>query len=172
MRVISRKRSRLSDAALGAVSGLFASWVMERAQSRLARIGSEATRRREQAALSASGRPATEKVADTTARLLGLKLLNRQRRIGGEIVHYATGAVWGAVFGAFSRELAAPAVVAGAAYGALLWLVEDEALTALLGLSLRPDAYPASIHAKALTAHLVYGATTAGTYRLLSRVAA
>ncbi len=44
-------------------------------------------------------------------------------------------------------------------FGAALWLGADEVAVPLFGLSGPPFAYPASTHASALAAHLVYGAT-------------
>jgi hypothetical protein len=38
-----------------------------------------------------------------------------------------------------------------------------------LGFAKGPRAYPASTHAKALAAHLVYGAATAASFRALAR---
>jgi uncharacterized membrane protein YagU involved in acid resistance len=54
---------------------------------------------------------------------------------------------------------------AGSAYGAAVWLVGDEAVVPLLGLSKPPSQYPASTHAYALASHLVYGLTLEGGRR-------
>jgi uncharacterized membrane protein YagU involved in acid resistance len=90
---------------------------------------------------------------------------------GGTIVHYAYGAGWGALYGLVSRRVRLPLLASGLAFGGLLWLVSDEVLVPLFGFSKAPGAYPASVHVKALAAHLVYGTAAATGARLLSGAA-
>jgi hypothetical protein len=165
----SRRRSLLSDALAGALSGLAASWVMELAQTRvIARAGSGQVKERERKARE--GEPATVRAAETAAKLVGRTLDDRQKRLGGEVVHYGTGAAWGAIFGVLAPRLPAPLLAAGAGYGLLVWLLNDELLVPALGWAKGPAAYPASVHAKALASHLVFGTTTGASYRLLAKV--
>ena len=53
----------------------------------------------------------------------------------------------------------------GGGYGAAVWLIGDEAVVPLLGLSKPPSQYPASTHVYALASHLVYGLTLEGGRR-------
>ncbi len=156
----------LVDALVGAASGLAASWVMERAQGPIWRIGGEATRRREQEAQGGL-EPATVRAAERAAGAIGRSLPDERKGAASEAVHYATGAAFGALFGVLAPRIPLPALVAGAIYGAAVWLLSDETLVPALGLSRRPWDYPASTHAKSLAAHLVYGATTGAGFRLL-----
>ena len=55
----------------------------------------------------------------------------------------------------------------GLPFGAAVWAIADETLVPLFGLSKPPIAYPLSKHLYSLAAHLVYGATTEATRRLL-----
>lgn len=163
----------MADALLGAVSGAFASWLMERLQYQLAKIGSpEALRREEETQRAGDGEPATVKVAERVAHLLGVNVPEDKKPLAGELVHYATGAFWGAILGAFHRELRGNPLVVGGLFGAWVWLFQDELMTPLLRLARGPTAYPASLHAKALAAHLAYGEATASTLKLLSRARA
>ena len=84
-------------------------------------------------------------------------------------MHYAFGASTGAVYGAMA-ELA-PGVTAGSGlmFGAAVWVVADEAIVPALGLSKPPTEYPLSVHAYALSAHLVYGLTAEITRRAVRR---
>jgi hypothetical protein len=142
---------------------------MERVQGPIQRAGGEATRARERAA-SGGDPPTTVKVAEAVARAAGRPLRSpRAATLGGELVHYATGMAWGALFGVVVPRLAPPALLAGAAFGALVWIVSDEALVPLLGFAKGPRAYPASVHAKSLAAHLVYGAATEASFRAFAR---
>lgn len=157
------------DAALGAASGLAASWVMELAQPRISAAGSEETRARERQARG-DQEPATYRAAGAAAHLVGRSIPEDRKPLAGEVVHYATGAAWGALFGVLAPRLPAPVLAAGAAWGALVWLVSDEVLVPALGWSSGPTAYPASTHAKALASHLLYGAATDAGYRALRAV--
>src|SRR6266498_3133872 len=56
---------------------------------------------------------------------------------------------------------------AGLPYRAAFWLVVDEGLVPLLGLSKEPGAYSLSTHIYALASHLVFGATAEGVRRVL-----
>jgi uncharacterized membrane protein YagU involved in acid resistance len=47
----------------------------------------------------------------------------------------------------------------GLPFGAAVWLGADEVAVPAFGLSKAPMEYPASTHASALAAHLVYGLT-------------
>lgn len=164
-----RARDVALDAALGAASGLLASWVMERAQARISAAGSEATRQREKEA-SGDQEPATFRAAQAAAHLVRRSIPEERKPLAGEVVHYATGAAWGALFGALAPRLPAPVLAAGVAWGALVWLVNDEMIVPALGWSSGPTRYPASAHAKALASHVVYGAATDAGYRALRAV--
>jgi len=165
-----RRRSPWRDAAAGAIAGAFASFVMEQAQKPIMKAGSDATRAREQAAFDGDP-PATVKVAQAVARAAGHPLASRRAgTVGGELVHYATGIGWGALFGLLAPRVAVPALLAGAAFGAVVWIVGDEGIVPALGFAKGPRAYPASAHAKALAAHLVYGTATAASFRAIERV--
>jgi putative membrane protein len=165
-----RRRSLLVDALMGAVSGLGAGWVMEKAQARIQGLGGERSKQREKEAQQRAGEPATVKAVGAAAGRLGIHLEESRKRRVGAVVHYVYGAAWGAVFGIAERKLEFPLLLAGVSFGAALWLVSDEILIPLFGFSLKPTNYPPSVHAKALAAHVVYGAATDGGYRLLSRV--
>ena len=153
------------DLVRGLASGLVASWLMEKAQARIARLGSSSIKEREKRAMN--DEPATYKTAEAVARQAGVELNEDQKAAGGSIVHYVYGAGWGAVYALLSRHTRLPRVAAGLAFGGLLWLVSDEVLVPLFGFSKPPRSYPSSVHLKALAAHLVYGSATAASARLL-----
>jgi putative membrane protein len=162
-------RSMALDALLGALSGVAASWVMEKAQARIMSLGSEETKAREKRA-QGDMEPATYRTAEAVARLAGRSIPDARKQAAGELVHYATGAVWGAVFGALARRVPVPALAAGAAWGVIVWFASDELLVPALGFSRSPARYPPSTHAKGLASHLVYGAATDAGYRALQAV--
>ena len=96
-----------------------------------------------------------EKVAHRGANLLGVSLSREGIAEWGNRVHWLYGAQWGAVY-AILRLPGTP--LAGAAYGAVLWLGSDELLLWALGIAEKPTHYPFESHASALAAHVVYGA--------------
>lgn len=170
--IFRRRRPSLArDALRGAVAGLVASWVMEQAQLRLIKdLGSERTREREKQA-QGDLEPATVQVANAAARLVGRAPLGgTPRKVGAEAVHYGTGAVFGALFGAVAPRVAWPLLAAGTLYGLLVWVANDELLVPALGFSRGVTEYPPSVHAKAAASHAVYGAATGASFGLLGKI--
>lgn len=88
----------------------------------------------------------------------------------GRAVHWGYGVLVGGLYGALRQEADAPDLVAGLGYGTALWMVGDEIMVPLLGLSEGPTAHSIPEHAKGLGAHLAYGAATAGATQALKRV--
>jgi putative membrane protein len=74
-------------------------------------------------------------------------------------VHYAFGAVMGAVYGAVAEVAPPVKSLAGLPYGAALFVGADEIALPAFGLSKKPTQYPPSRHLSGLGQHLVYGAT-------------
>jgi putative membrane protein len=102
--------------------------------------------------------------------LTGRELTKEQKDLGATAFHYAFGASMGAVYGAAADVLPAVTVGAGVPYGALVWLGADEGVVPLIGLSKTPEKYPASVHASALAAHLVYGLTLEATRKAVRNI--
>ncbi len=65
----------------------------------------------------------------------------------------------------------APGVTAGegAAFGAAVWLIADEASVPALGLTKAPAQIPVSTHVYALASHLVYGVVAEAMRRAFRR---
>jgi hypothetical protein len=159
----------VADAAIGAASGLAASWVMSAAYRPIWRAGDEETRRREKEAQGGMP-PATIQAAEAAASAVGQWIPDERKGLGGWVVHYAYGIAWGAAFALAARALAPRAPVAtGLAFGAALWVLSDEVLVPLFRFSRPPTRYPASTHLKGLATHLVYGVATDAGWRLARR---
>ena len=75
------------------------------------------------------------------------------------------------MYGALREDAEFPDLAGGIAFGAALWLFNDELLVPLLGLQDGPTAAPPVQHVNRLGAHLAYGSATALTTQLLSEVA-
>jgi hypothetical protein len=140
-------------AAAGIAGGLLASWVMNKFQAAMAELEGKKK--------SSGGEDATIKTADRVSRsLLDHKLTKKEKEVAGPVVHYAMGAVSGAIYGAVSELMPVSKWGLGLPFGAAVWLVADEVALPALGLSKKPADYPAAVHAKALASHLVYGLST------------
>jgi uncharacterized membrane protein YagU involved in acid resistance len=101
------------------------------------------------------------KAADRLVLLVTHRHLTKeQKNKAGPIIHYAYGAVVGAIYGALAEMSPAVTKGIGTAYASAAWLVGDEIAVPKLGLSEPPAEYPVSVHANALASHLVYGTTT------------
>ncbi|MEP0545594.1 MAG: DUF1440 domain-containing protein [Rhodothermales bacterium] len=108
-----------------------------------------------------SSEPATVKAASAISEgVFDHELTDEQKERAGPAVHYAFGGGTGAAYGAAAEWLPEMTAAAGLPFGTAFWLVADEAAVPALGLSKAPTAYPLSVHAESLAAHLVYGLVT------------
>ena len=147
-------------ALAGLVAGAVASFAMDRFQAAFA-------------ALSAGdddndSEPSTEKAADRVATLLtGQAVVDADKPLAGQAVHYALGAGLGVVY-AVAAEYR-PAVTAG--YGTAFALANtallDEAAVPAVGLGDAPWKTAPSTHLYSVASHIVFGTVTEGVRRLL-----
>ncbi len=171
----------------GVVGGLAGAWVMNRFQSMLSQASKAAKaagqseqgsgpqprsgRSRRQQSGQSGGEPSTVKLAETVSRELFKHPLSRQeKQVAGPAVHYGYAMLVGGLYGALAEETPVVTMGAGVPYAAGLWLLGDEMVVPILGLSKPPTAYPASTHASALAAHLVFGLALDLTRRVVRHV--
>lgn len=88
----------------------------------------------------------------------------------GQAVHWGYGILLGSLYGAMREDAEGPDLLGGLGYGTAAWVIGDELMVPLLGLSEGPTAHGWTDHAKALGAHLVYGAATSSATHALKRV--
>ncbi|HKF49017.1 MAG TPA: hypothetical protein VKB38_16790 [Terracidiphilus sp.] len=177
----------------GAIGGLFASWVMnavmEGAGPKIQQVAEkldpsahhpEATAQSQlrnqsqnQAQSESSNgevkEDATMKTADAVVSAVtgGRHLSFQGKQKGGPIVHYAFGALMGALYGATAEYSTKARLGFGTVFGAALFAGADLWAVPALHLSgSSSDALVSSL-ATPLTAHLVYGAATEGVRRLV-----
>ncbi len=115
--------------------------------------------------------PATQVIADRISEAAtGHEVPRKQKAAAGVGVHYATGMLCGAIFGAAAAGRHKLGLPAGLVYGAAIWLFIDE--LALRAFDVSPDAekVPMRHHVQALGAHFVYGSVTALVTRFLLRL--
>ena len=156
----------------GAVGGLVASWTMDEFQKAWAAAQKQITagKQGQQGGQqnSEDADDATMKTADRISELLqGRHLTRDEKKKAGPVVHYAFGAIMGAVYGASVEVNPAANALAGIPFGAILFAAADEVALPALGLSDKPAAYPLSTHLYGLVSHAVYGVTTETVRRMV-----
>ena len=168
--------------AAGLAGGLVASWTMNRFQSAWSKAaeGFEKPHGAQSMQPSEGGAPgqtgenkthqddATVKAARVISRnLFGRELEESEKRRAGAAVHYAFGIATGGLYGAAAEYAPVITTTAGLPFGVVFWIVADETVVPLLGLSKGPADYPSSTHTYALSSHLVYGLTAEITRRVV-----
>jgi hypothetical protein len=88
----------------------------------------------------------------------------------GTFAHYGFGAVMGVNYMLASEQAPDMRRGYGMVYGSLVWAAADEGALPAAGLSKKPSEMPLNVHAYALGAHWVYGATLETCRRLAAGV--
>jgi len=108
----------------------------------------------------AKDEPATEVAARRFVEGVAHRpLRGKAKTWAGHLVHYGTGAVFGALY-----ALSAPRhtrLWEGLLFGTAVWMFNDNLLVPAMRIADWPRRYPLGAHVKALVAHLVYGGGTA-----------
>ncbi len=163
-------------AAAGALGGAAGSWSMQRFNHALGRTenGERPQQHHRQSAspndtdATISDEPATIQVAAMAADALSdTPLDDREKKIGGSVVHYLFGAAVGAVYGAAAEYRPGATALAGLPFGTSVWIAADELGLPLVGLARQPAEYPAARHLAAFASHLVFGLATEAVRRQL-----
>jgi len=157
----------LGRIAKGLLAGTAGTAAMTVAQTRiLPRIPSGSSSRTPRYPRTHKDEPATETAARRILEgLAARQLSDRQKKVAGDLLHFATGAVWAGPFALFSRRRAT--VVDGLAFGTLVWLLNDNLLSPALRFTDWGWRYPVGANLKGLFAHLVYGVGSALALRTL-----
>ncbi|QIB50304.1 DUF1440 domain-containing protein [Pseudomonas sp. OIL-1] len=150
----SRSTNALAGAVAGAAAGALAVWVMDRVDWFAYNRESEQARQRTIAARPGGMDPG-HVLASKVAGAVGKEIT--QPHPAGISAHYVFGMAPAAVYGALYDSVPALSAGKGTLFGLGMFLMHDEGLNALSGLSGKPQAYPWQAHARGFLAHLVYG---------------
>ncbi|HEX8570119.1 MAG TPA: DUF1440 domain-containing protein [Caulobacteraceae bacterium] len=147
----------LKGALAGAAAGLVASLVMNQFQGLWSKMA-EAQSGGDDEDEGSDEEPATTKAADMAAEIAtGEPVPEPLRKFADPVVHYSTGAVVGAVYGALAEMWPGVTKGGGAAYGGLVAIGLDEGVVPALGLGPGPLETPPSTHLYGLSSHVVFG---------------
>jgi hypothetical protein len=101
---------------------------------------------------------------------MGWELEPKDSNPVGKAIHYSIGIAPAALYSVLRHKVPAVTAGRGSLFGLGLFLIQDEGLNALTGLSAPPGAYPWQAHARGLVAHVVYGLTLDATLNLAERL--
>ncbi len=108
--------------------------------------------------------------ADKIAKAAGVGMNDHQEFISGKTIHYLLGMMPGALYGVLRHKYKDLDKGRGLLYGFGLFIVMDEIVAPLAGLSSGPLAYPWQAHARGLAGHLAVGVATDAAVRVLDKV--
>ena len=190
MQTLEKHRSTGQDVVKGAVAGLVgglvASWTMNQFQAAWTKAaagfekphGAQSMQPSEGSQAAASSPQQSEDQDDATVKaaravsegVFGHKLKESEKKPAGAVVHYAFGSATGGLYGAAAEVAPEVTTGLGLPFGVAFWMVADEGVVPLLGLSKGSTEYPVSTHVYALASHLVYGLTTEVTRRAVRNI--
>lgn len=147
------------DLIRGAVAGIIGTWLMDLVTTALLQQQPKSVLDREEAARP-QGKGSLDLMVDRIEKVAGFPLDREQRTMALDWIHYALGAVPGALYVFARQRIPGVGLTKGLAYGAILFVLNDEWLNWKLGFSGPPEAYPTETHLRGLVGHLVLGATT------------
>ena len=154
-----------SGVARGAIAGLVGGLLAAGAMSVAHRILSDLDRKAE--APSPKPEDPTVTVARAATGLAGYTLAEHQKPRAGAAVHYAFGAVVGAVYGAVAEIAPIVTTAFGVPFGIGVWFGAHVVVVPAMGLSDPPTRQPVGKEAEEFGLHAVYGAVTEIVRRLL-----
>jgi hypothetical protein len=156
------------DVLKGAIAGLTAAWLMNRATTWMYELEGEQAREREERARGGTIAYAT--AAASAASTAGIELSPSQQQRAGTALHWAMGAAAGAAYAMARSRWPAIGRGGGLPFGLGFFLAVDEVMNPVLGFTPGPRAFPWQTHARGLGGHLVFGAATEGMLQGLNRL--
>jgi hypothetical protein len=157
--------SLIRDAFRGAIAGAAATWAMDQVTTVMLALQAPEVTAQEEAA-RAKGKSSVTNLVDRVESETSLVVPPQQRPLVETAVHYALGAVPGALYGV-ARHIPFVRAGNGLLFGLGVFAANDEYLNARLGLASPPSAYPPETHMRGLAGHAVLGVATETGIQLL-----
>ena len=182
MRRRYQKRHPVTGLIVGAISGLAATVVMTQFQNVWNKVSEEMQKPKAEEEAKpaheekkAQKEDSTMKAAGKISKEIGRPLSREERKKAGPWVHYAFGISVGAVFGVAAEMQPETVrglnpVLAGAAYGAAVFLAAHEIAVPALKLSSNPLKEPIPEQIAEFVSHLIYGIGMVLTYDGIKRL--
>lgn len=160
-----KTKQLIQSTLVGLSAGLISTWIMTKSQGQIKKVqknfsDDQGEEEREDQDQSQDEDPSTVKLANKVSNVVVQHPIpEKNKPVAGQIVHYGFGASMGALYGALNYKNHRETFASGVAYGVLVWLVADNMLVPLMGLSKSPLNTSMKTHLYALGSHLVYGAS-------------
>lgn len=169
-----RKRSAWKGIVAGVAGGLAGAYTMglfAKLCTKASEKVNDPQRHKELQRAAADAHESTAKTADRLLRpVLGRRLTSSERDTAKPIVHYGFGSVVGGLYGASTEYLPVTKSLAGAPFGAAVFVGGHSLALPALNLTKKNREYPLALHATEFGSHLVYGVTMEGVRRLVRRI--
>lgn len=159
----------VTDALKGAIAGAIGVWAMDKVIWAMWDRTDPAKLQQEREARPGGLDPA-HVIANRAAEAVGTELTPKQPHPAGIGVHYGLGIMPAAAYGVLRHRVPAITAAGGMLYGLGIFLVEDEGVNPILGTSGGPTEYPMEAHVRGLVGHLVLGAGTHASLKLMDQV--
>lgn len=156
----------IGNASRGAIAGAAATWAMDQVTTVMLALQAPEVTAQEEAA-RANGKSSVTNLVDRVEAETGLVVPPKRRAMVEQVVHYALGAIPGAIYGVFRRWIPFARAGSGLFYGLGVFALNDEYMNTRLGLASAPRAYPPETHMRGLAGHAVLGVATETGIQLL-----
>jgi uncharacterized membrane protein YagU involved in acid resistance len=174
---MSERKHLLRGAVAGLAGGLVASWVMNEfmagpGQKLQQAVQSDKANPQQQTSSDEPKEDATMKAADAVVSITtgGRHLSREQKENAGPVVHYAFGALMGALYGAAAEYWPDARAGFGTTFASALFAGADLIAVPVLRLGTSPEDEPVAALVSPFSAHLVYGFTTELVRRIVRSV--
>ena len=164
---MSEGKHLLRGAVAGLVGGLIASWVMNEFMAGSGRklqqaVQSSEGNQRQQTISEQPKEDATMKAADAIVSVTtgGRHLSSGQKEKAGPVIHYAFGALMGALYGAAAEYWPSARAGFGTTFASALFAGAELIAVPVLQLGPSPEGEPSSALLSPFSARLLYGSTT------------
>lgn len=164
-----RNGDLIGDIVKGAVAGAIGVWVMDRVGWDMY-LSEDPKAFEQEKEAQVEGKYAAHVAVGKIADAMGKELTETQQHKAGKVMHYGLGVMPGALYGALRHRVDGLGAGGGLAYGLGLFLMNDEVMNPLMGLSSGPTAYPWQAHWRGLVTHMVLGAVTDSVLDALDQV--
>lgn len=157
------------DLVKGALAGAAGAVAMDRIGWAIMKRESISTLEQE-AEAQPNGMDPAHMMVNRMAGRLGMQLDPEQPHPAGITMFFALAMLPGALYGVLLNRVNQLGFAKGLVYGLTLFVVMDEMMPPVLGLSNHPRRYPWQAHARGLVSHLALGLVTYGAFQLLNRL--
>lgn len=164
-----RNGDLIGDMVKGAIAGAVGVWVMDRVGWDMY-LSEDPKAFEQEKEAQVEGKYAAHVAVGKMADAMGKELSDTQQHKAGKVMHYGLGVMPGALYGAMRDRVPGLGAGRGLAYGLGLFIMNDEIINPLMGLSSGPTTYPWEAHWRGLVTHLVLGAVTDTVYDVLDEI--